>query len=297
MYRRLESRKVGSADLVRQARKAETDLIGALADSEDEGVIGVRARGSLARLPSSVYWSSLVRWGIFQHRQSQGWYHTNFAKLGGRSRRRRTARRPRRGLDPAAETGIRGCPIRPKSFPQEASFALTRDEADFLRGRLEEQCAGTLLGWLARKGSDTQAEHFWDDPDAGRAPPEIRATVELARRFSLHVQGIPLLYNLLLAERRHADHGGDRGIDRLVPGGACRVVRPTRPGGRLQAACTMGSGSSSRGTFTRAATPFRRGMVEADYREGSPMSWRTTMGCASWSSNASASSKAYGRGS
>ena len=67
-----------------------------------------------------------------------------------------------------------------------------------------------MLGWLARKGSDAPAEHFWDDPDAGRAPPEIRATVELARRFSLHVQGIPLLYNLLLAERRHTDHGGDR---------------------------------------------------------------------------------------
>ena len=81
MYQRLESRKVGPADLVRQARKAETDLIGTLADSEDEGVIGVRARGSLARLPSSVYWSALVRWKIFQHRQSQGWYHTNFAKL------------------------------------------------------------------------------------------------------------------------------------------------------------------------------------------------------------------------
>ena len=209
MYRRLESRKVGPADLVRQARAAEIDLIGALADSEDEGVIGVRARGSLVRLPSSVYWSALVRWDIFRHRQSQGWYHTSFARLAD-------------GHDPAGRPDDPGVvstrqpnwhprlPDPPASLPQEASFALTRDEADFLRGRLEEQCAGTLLGWLARKGSDAPAEHFWDDPDAGRAPPEIRATVELARRFSLHVQGMPLLYNLLLAERRHADHGGDR---------------------------------------------------------------------------------------
>ena len=209
MYRRLESRKVGPADLVRQARKAETDLIGALADSEDEGVIGVRARGSLARLPSSVYWSALVRWDIFRHRQGQGWYHTNFAKLAD-------------GHGPAGRPDDPGVvwtkqpnwhpwlPCPPASFPQEASFTLTRGEADFLRGRLEEQCAGTLLGWLARKGSDAPAKHFWDDPDARRAPPEIRDTVELARRFSLHVQGIPLLYNLLLAERRHANHGGDR---------------------------------------------------------------------------------------
>ena len=32
-------------------------------------------------------------------------------------------------------------------------------------------------------------------------PPErIRETLELARRFSLHVEGIPLLYNLLGGE-------------------------------------------------------------------------------------------------
>lgn len=215
MYRRLESRRAGSADVARQARKAETDLIGALADSEGaEGVIGVRARGSLARLPSSVYWSALVRWGIFRHPQSQGWYHTNFARLAD-------------GHDPAGRSDDPGVvwtgksnwhlrlPDPPAAFPQEASFALTRDEADFLRGRLKDpegQCAGTLLAWLARKrkkGSDAPAEHFWDDPYTGQASENIRATVELARRFSLHVQGIPLLYNLLLAERLHADHGGD----------------------------------------------------------------------------------------
>ena len=208
MYQRLESRKVGPADVARRARTAETDLIGALADSEDEGVIGVRARDSLSRLPSSVYWSALVRWGIFRHQQSQGWYHTNFARLTD-------------GHDAVGRPDDPGVvwarqpnwhprlPDPPAPFPQETSFALTRAEADFLRGRMEEQCAGTLLGWLARKGSGAPAEHFWDDPDAGRTSGKIRATVELARRFSLHVQGIPLLYNLLLAERRHADHGDD----------------------------------------------------------------------------------------
>ena len=53
------------------------------------------------------------------------------------------------------------------------------------------------------------AEHLWDDPDAHRAPASIRHTVELARRFSLHVEGMPLLYNLLVAERRRDDLGED----------------------------------------------------------------------------------------
>ena len=34
MYRRLESRKIHSADVARQARKAETDLIGSLAHDQ-----------------------------------------------------------------------------------------------------------------------------------------------------------------------------------------------------------------------------------------------------------------------
>ena len=208
MYQQLESRKVNPADVARQARKAETDLIGALADSEDEGVIGVRAGDSLARLPSSVYWSALVRWEIFQHPQSQGWYHTNLGRL---TKGHDTAGRPD---DPGVVWEKRPnwhprLPAPPKSFPKQASFTLTRDEADFLQGCLEKQCAGTLLGWLVRKGSDAPAEHFWDDPDALRAPMEIPDTVELARRFSLHVQGIPLLYNLLLAEHRHIYHGDD----------------------------------------------------------------------------------------
>ena len=85
-----------------------------------------------------------------------------------------------------------------QGLPWEASFALTRDEADFLRGRLEESCAGTLLAWLARNGSDVPAETAWDDPDALRAPASVRETLELARRFSLHVEGMPLLYNLVV---------------------------------------------------------------------------------------------------
>ena len=110
-------------------------------------------------------------------------------------------------------------PDPPKGFPWEASFALTPAEADFLRGRVEERCAGTLLAWLVRNGSDSPAAAFWEDPDALRAPDGIRETLELARRFSLHVEGMPLLYNLVVAERRREvlDSDEDESID------ACRA--------------------------------------------------------------------------
>ena len=86
---------------------------------------------------------------------------------------------------------------------------MTGEEADFLRGRLAERCAGTLLAWLALHGSEMPAESVWDDPDGLNAPAEIRSTLELARRFSLHVEGIPLLYNLVLAEHRQGTFGTD----------------------------------------------------------------------------------------
>ena len=213
-YKRLEARRIGAADVVSQARKAELSLIEPLGRCEDaEGTIGVRARGSLARLPSSVYWTALIRWGIFQHEQSQSWYHTHFARLAcGRD-----------GEVPADDPGVISLrrpnwhprlPDPPGSFPGEASFVLTHEEADFLQGRLEERCAGTLLAWLVREGSDAPSNSFcWDDSVALGADTDIQNTMELARRFSLHVEGMPLLYNLQLAERHYAEYGGD---DKLI---------------------------------------------------------------------------------
>jgi hypothetical protein len=209
IYQHLEERRVSSSGVAREARDAEIGLIQALKESDDaDGVIGARARQSLTRLPSSVYWAGMVRWGIFPPAQSQSWYHTHFAGLV-------------RGHDDVGRTDDPGVvwarqptwhprlPKAPPSFPREATFALTAAEANFLQGRLEERCGDSLLAWLAAEGSSTPAHHFWEDPDALRANAETRAIIELARRFSLHVEGAPLLYNLLLAERRHALHGHD----------------------------------------------------------------------------------------
>ena len=225
LYKRLEEKRVGGAAVAQAARKAEIGLIDPLTrDPQAKGVIGVQARGALARLPSHVYWSALRRWGIFQHPQSQGWYHTRFGRLVD-------------GADGVGRTDDPGVvwtrqpnwhprlPAAPASFPRVASFALTYEEADFLRGRLEERCAGTLLAWLARNGSDTPSDSFWDDSNVEDAPGSICATVELARRFSIHVEGMPLLYNLLVAQLCLADQGANDGtsIDERRAGSSERV--------------------------------------------------------------------------
>ena len=201
LYQRL-ARKTRAADIEHAARNAEVGLIAPLErNPDDKGIIGVRARHALARLPSSAYWGALQQWGIFLPQQSQGWYHAHFDDPA--NGRVSVGRADDPGVIWSREPHWHPrLPRRPQDFPGEASFALTPEEADFLRGRLEERCAGTLLAWLARHGCDEPADSFWDDPDALRAPGDVSATIELARRFSLHVEGMPLLYNLLVAERR-----------------------------------------------------------------------------------------------
>jgi hypothetical protein len=207
LYQRLEARKSG--DVAQEARALEVKLIDRLAESDDlDGIIGIQSRSTLSRLPSSVYWAGLIRWGLFVPAKNLSWYHTHFAGL---TRRRGEVATPD---DPGVvwereRTWHPRLPGPPTDFPDTASFALTFEEADFIRGRFEERCPGTLLSWLAREGSSSPAPRFWDDGIAQASAPETRVLIELARRFSLHVEGAPLLYNLLLAERRQERDGGE----------------------------------------------------------------------------------------
>ena len=209
IYRRLESRGASDENLVSDARDAEIALIGHLLNGDDiDGVIGTRSGASLQRLPSTVYWSGLVRWGIFTRPRSQASYHTHFTQWTAGD-----------GIERADDPGVvfgrernwhAHLPNPPRGFPRGATFELRWEEADFLQGRILERCQGSLLAWLAAEGSEAPAEDLWNDPDALSAPGPASGPLAIARRFSLHVEGMPLVYNLLLAEQCY-EHGDDRG--------------------------------------------------------------------------------------
>ena len=225
LYQRLEARS-RAADVARAARRAEVDLIGPLEQSPAcEGIIGVRARHSLVRLPSSLYWSALNKWGIFTARQSQGWYHAHFDTLvDGRGV---AGRADDPGVVWTREPHWHPrLPEPPGGFPGEASFALTREEADFLRGRLEERCAGTLMAWLARNGSDAPAEHLWTIPSRG-APRPVFSTPGAGAAVLAPCRGHAAA---LQPDRGAAPAGGPghgRGrAHRRFPGETRRVGRP-----------------------------------------------------------------------
>ena len=208
IYREIESWG-GGYDVAYEARRMEMRLIDALARSDDTaGIIGIQARESLSQLASTAYWAVLVYWGLFLAGRNQGWYHAHFDSLI--HRRKEVPRADDPGVVWTREpTWHPRLPEAPAGFPDEASFALTGEEADFLLGRIQERCGGTLLAWLAVEGTGELAEDFWDEPAALRAGGSIAEAVEMARRFSLHIEGGPLLYNLLLAEMRHDMQSSD----------------------------------------------------------------------------------------
>ena len=164
---------------------------------------------------------------------------------------------------------------------------------------MEERCAGTLLAWLVRNGSDSPAENVWEDPDALRAPERIRDILELARRFSLHVEGMPLLYNLLVAERRRdvLDSDEDESIDEFRAGLAEWAAREADEDRPFEPDALWQSGRPEWSDVFRIPNvvfieSWSRRIAELGPRPGSP----TTIGCGRWSPNASSVSRAHGRG-
>jgi hypothetical protein len=203
IYQRLErDRRYTTANVERCAREAELSLIEPLSRSSDTvGVIGSRAGRSLQRLPSSVYWLALQRWGIFRQQTTQDQYHRNWERT--RRRRGNQLAADDLGVAPASfQTWHAALPPAPDDFPAQVTFDLTADEADFLRGRIGETCRGSLLALAVSKSRvcrSLQAEAPWDAFD--ELSHELFATLSLARRFALLVQGAALAYNFALARR------------------------------------------------------------------------------------------------
>ncbi|MGM0578730.1 MAG: DUF6361 family protein [Myxococcota bacterium] len=217
VYQLLETQGVSSSDAAKRARDLELRLTPALkagCDDDEWGIFGVSAGRTLKRLPSMAYWSGLAEWGIRRYGGSRGQYHAGLdVILEGR---RLTKGRKERALDHGDdsdtvdalryETWHPKLPKAPQGFPDEPlDFRLTREEATFLRDRIIENCADSLLARLLQlEQVDEAANAPWE---IGRAKlsDNQQSNLELARLFSLVVHGAAFLYNLELARELRND--------------------------------------------------------------------------------------------
>ncbi|MBO0981968.1 DUF6361 family protein [Microbacterium sp. SD291] len=185
----------------RRLDDTERSIISPLRSSADpRGLLGERAGTALKNLPSSSYWSMLQRYGILSHPATRA--------------EALTASMPTRTVDDDGQTtvsSIWSAPAMPEGFPESIpeGFALTHDEATWLRDRILEHAPGSLLAHLVQQRPDEDSAAPWTDPAAGAAPERAARVHRQAEDFSAVMHGAQLLYNLLLATEAHRLDVGD----------------------------------------------------------------------------------------
>jgi hypothetical protein len=206
LYRYNEARHTPSAKISERIRTQEIQLMGALSKSGDtDGVIGRRSGASLHRFPSSIYWNGLRAWGILHFPGTQYQYHRSLDRYYQRFQNM-----------PEIETGelVRdeqsnwdpNLPLSPDGFPNEVSFQLSNEEADYLREHLVISCSQSLLSHMVDRCDPVEETSFaWLHPQFAEFPAYLKDRLTHARNFSETLQGATLLYNLLLAEKRESD--------------------------------------------------------------------------------------------
>jgi len=205
MYRRIEQEEVPSATVDAVGRERELSLIEPLLSEDEEGVFRRTAGGDLKRLPSDVYWGGLRSWGIRDFDASRAQYHRAIDELYRRRRRARSSSGSGEAAAAREVTWHPELPDAPESFPERATMALTREEADFLRDRIVAEHPSSLLAWLTLHGRRSDVSYPWEHPLLGSMTPEHRRTLDHARIFSAVMVGAPILYNRMVSEELGRD--------------------------------------------------------------------------------------------
>jgi hypothetical protein len=216
IYRRHEKGTTG-ADVARKARRDENLLIEALDQGgEYSGVIGIGKRAALQRPASSIYWAGLGTWRIRRIRASQQQYHRAWDSLMTR-RRKELVDDDGQSVDGSTSAAWDPeLPEAPTELLKRTSFTLLLQEAEYLQSRILG-LGNTLLGHLVAKAKPAEDVEFpWTHPEVESFPQLFREQLQHARLFSEAMNGVALLYNLMLSEERRNTEWIDHYRERLT---------------------------------------------------------------------------------
>ena len=215
VYHSLEEKRLPAESFAIQADLLERNLVQPLMDSDDlAGVFGKTAGKSLKRLPSSVYWAGLGVWGIRLTSFSQDEYHR---RIDEAYRRRHTMKAlekeaKARGDDVDQEPRMATLswhprlPVPPEEFPSKVDFALSREEAEFVRDRIKVARPNSMLSFLVLRCEPADTYAPWAHPDYASFSDQHKELLTHARLFSEVMHGASLSYNVQLARlRNHND--------------------------------------------------------------------------------------------
>lgn len=210
IYQQIEASEAKSRDPWKSAKNLEIRLIDELAESdESDGTIGINVRAALKTFPSTVYWAALGTFGLRLCRGSQDQYHRRVVREAGRKVVSMTSDEG----EPlgAGDANWHVSPDPPQGFPRGVSFRLRTEDAAYLQQRITataRDASGreTLLAYMLAEGIDGEdLDAPWPLARSG-VPAHLREQLQHASRFSLAINGAPLLYNLMLARKaKNAD--------------------------------------------------------------------------------------------
>lgn len=211
IYRELEEKQVPPENFAKRAEQMERALVQPLLASDDNaGVFGKTAGNRLKRLPSSVYWAGLGTWGIRRIPFSQDEYHRRIREIYSyrKASKAKAGAAKGRGDDSDCVQGLDGStwhpklPAQPEGFPLNADLFLSREEAEFIRDRIQTSRPESLLCFLSLHSKPIDTDAPWEHPDASRFSVEQKELLFHARLFSETMNGAALSYNLQLAKLR-----------------------------------------------------------------------------------------------
>ena len=218
IYQKLENERAPKDGFATRAEDLERDLIQSLLDSDDQsGVFGRISGNKIKRLPSSVYWAGLRKWGILRTRYSQDEYHRRIGEIYKKRDALSSREKEMKTLDDDfdlddydTDSWHPWLPPPPKDFPEKADLSLTRAEAEFIRDRIQDVCGGSLLAFLSQNCAPADTtEAPWEHPDYDNFSCAHKKLLHHARLFSETMHAAALNYNVqlakLLAERRQND--------------------------------------------------------------------------------------------
>lgn len=211
IFRQLEEdRQVSSAVIGRVSRDRQADLVDALVKGkESEGVIGISARRGLRRPPAEIYWGALGQYGIRRYPGSLGAYFASIDQWReGHVRRRQTRRGDGGELVDVSEPNWHALPDRASDLLIETTFALSAKEGRFLEESVLLSSPGSMLAHCLRN-PNVPLQAIERPADIPGLDGELASVAAESGNFARVLWGAMLLYNLMLADQRHADADPD----------------------------------------------------------------------------------------
>ena len=203
----LERKGVSSDKAGRRLRSAEEALIGQLVDSADsDGVIGKEVGKAIKRMPSSIYWAGMKRWGILMFDGSLAQYHRSLDRFYLRVKGHRALVAENSEATPEPSNWHAHLPTPPSKVPEGQSMELEPPEAVYLRERILSSCSGSLLAYLAdRRAPWAPVDFAWEYEGLESLPDALKRRLAHARAFSEVMHGASILYNVMLSRAADSD--------------------------------------------------------------------------------------------